>query len=413
MKFDMPCQVVQNLLEKYSQDLLDKELNNEIKKHLDNCSECRKEYEVMKNKQSVEWSDNQNEKALFKKAKTKINRKIVSVAVIVAVIVTSLTCLGMAKIVQRDVPYDRVNVKVEEIAFDDVDWLPAPEWDEENEYAATIKIDGNEYQVTKQDYDKAKKNGKIQYIHLTSKYNTDSFSSGTVKVNDSYVCTVSIYTDNKKSNKAGGPSWINYDKFIDKIVYCQHDKSMFESIRTGDDSIDTGKDAYYVIWESNESRDSAKPVVLYSDHEKFGKAKANAQIQYAKSYNDGELDCSFYITAEHENDVNTDTWGGVFYDLDKAVAGKISYDDLQYIVSNTNDERYYWEIVPDDCEYALIDGQKLYPKTADITLDGKQFTVKYIAGAVKNNDGKKGYSIYYATLYDSKGKAHTSKDVLQ
>ncbi len=95
MRFDLPCEVIRDLLPSYIDKLTSDNVKESVEYHLKNCSECKKKYDYLKSTYNIICLDeNKEDKQLMKTAKRKINKKIAAIALIVAIIVASITITG-------------------------------------------------------------------------------------------------------------------------------------------------------------------------------------------------------------------------------------------------------------------------------------------------------------------------------
>lgn len=86
------CKIVQDLLPNYIENLTTDETNEFVNKHIDECEECRKVLEILKEKDIEPKEDNKREIDYAKKVKRKLNiLKFFLIAVIIVILICILS----------------------------------------------------------------------------------------------------------------------------------------------------------------------------------------------------------------------------------------------------------------------------------------------------------------------------------
>lgn len=97
MKYNLPCEILKDLLPNYIDGLSSKVTAEAVEEHLENCADCKKTYELMKKDCRSSSAGEQNirqsegEKELFRKINKKLNRRtktavIAGIAAVIAVL---------------------------------------------------------------------------------------------------------------------------------------------------------------------------------------------------------------------------------------------------------------------------------------------------------------------------------------
>ena len=416
MKYELPCEVVRDLLPLHIDALTSENVAESVEAHMLTCSDCRREYDGMKNTNDIQIQA-KADKSLMKKAKRRFSKKMTLIGLLVAIIasVASVaTFTGVAGIYKYGdvVQSEDINAIVTEIDFDSVEF---------NNDHSVFTYDGKKYEISEEEYAKAKKNGIIQKIHLNTIYTSDCFAQSGYDVDGEYICFVSVHSDGEVAKPSkesrNGWNWMQIAKPIDKIVY----------INSKDGILSKNPDEYKIICEKEKSlavseivenliktkaeeSEMSEPKTIWESDE-YGEGKAKFKIEYWKSY-DHDMDkmsYPLYIKGKAEGI----SFCGAFVDFERFVNNKLMYDDDEYgncdacyYVEATKTECYYCSIVPSDCAYAEIEGQKLDAKKTTINIEGVDYPVTYICGVVDNVSGSM-EDWGRVTLFDNSGKAHT------
>ncbi len=108
-----PCNVIQDLLPLYIDDVCSEESKKAIEEHLSECSSCKKFYDTMRETEKVEMdapdADHERKKAAsFKAVKKKMLRKQIFAAVVAVVVLAVVTVItvGVLKSATQIVKYD-------------------------------------------------------------------------------------------------------------------------------------------------------------------------------------------------------------------------------------------------------------------------------------------------------------------
>lgn len=108
----MKCSIVKDLLSNYIDGLTSEETNAEIRKHLDDCVECRTDYEEMSAVIPQEIPPEDKNVDFLKKLKIKMLRKNVMVAVLTCIVVLGGLII-FAKNYEIPLPFDAYRMSVE------------------------------------------------------------------------------------------------------------------------------------------------------------------------------------------------------------------------------------------------------------------------------------------------------------
>ncbi len=94
------CSIVRDILPLYIENIVSNETANFVKEHLENCSECTKEYEDLKTGTKIEKISNETQSHLEEEAlksmntiRKKMRRKIYCVASVIAIIIIAICLL--------------------------------------------------------------------------------------------------------------------------------------------------------------------------------------------------------------------------------------------------------------------------------------------------------------------------------
>ncbi len=88
MKYELPCAVVRDLLPSYIEGLTETETTAAVQDHLENCDDCRKKYEAMKDGET-EAAANEKEVDYLKTVRRKNWKKVILAAALAVVLVLS------------------------------------------------------------------------------------------------------------------------------------------------------------------------------------------------------------------------------------------------------------------------------------------------------------------------------------
>lgn len=413
MKYNLPCDVVIDLLPSYADGLTSESVSKSVKAHIDSCDRCKKAYQNMI-EPSVEPELAQlDDKAALKKAKKKIRKTFTCIVAVVAVVVTALSFSAATLIYKNgDVIKSKdISAVVEEIPFDDISFGKDKN---KNGTLDSFKFNGEKYTVSKDEYNNIKKYGKIQYVRLPSKISSDSMSMNEVELDGEYICVVSVYADGKSQNEnasRNGWNWLQYQRPYDKIVYCICDNN------------DSMSKKYKILWEKNKTKSAAEIAELYekkikSDSDKYtsgyvwqsympvGKSNSYAAIRCIREENDVTHKDEYSICLKPKTDDEKLGYRGYFVDYAKAVNGKIDYSDAVGEVFSYKGEAYYYSFVPQSCDYVLLDGQKINSETAQFKYNDDTIKIKYVFGAIENKSGKGESTDGRVVLHDVGGKEY-------
>lgn len=108
----MKCSTVKDLLSNYIDGLCSDETNEEIKKHLDNCGDCRSVYEKMAAVIPLEIPPEDKDIDFIKKLKSKMLRRNIIVAVATCIIISAVFFI-FAKNYELPLPFDANRMSVE------------------------------------------------------------------------------------------------------------------------------------------------------------------------------------------------------------------------------------------------------------------------------------------------------------
>lgn len=147
----MKCCIVRDLLPGYIDGLTSEETNEEIKQHLEDCSDCRLVYEQMTATIPIEIKEEEKDIDFVKKLKSRIRQRYIWIALTTCIIVISL--MYFAKNYRIPIAYDPKYMVTET-------YQAVPE---QNQYGLTYWRD-----LTFQSSDtiKAAKDGEIEVVNL-------------------------------------------------------------------------------------------------------------------------------------------------------------------------------------------------------------------------------------------------------
>lgn len=98
MRYDLPCEIVEDLLPSYIDELTNETSRESVKGHLETCDKCRKMYDVMTGKEMVSPDEEEKAEIDFLKKSRKVSRKRIITAVISTLTVIVLI-LGYGKFI--------------------------------------------------------------------------------------------------------------------------------------------------------------------------------------------------------------------------------------------------------------------------------------------------------------------------
>ncbi|MDE5996498.1 MAG: zf-HC2 domain-containing protein [Eubacterium sp.] len=418
MKYELPCEVVKDLLPLHIDALTSENVAESMEAHMLTCSDCRKEYDDMKNTNDIQIQA-KADKSLMKKAKKRFSKKLALIGLIIAIVTSVATLTGVAAVYKYGdvIRSEEINAIVTEIDFDELDF---------NDKKTEFTYKGKQYPTSEAEYAQGKENGNVQQIHLNTKYTSDRMGATGFEINGEYIYFVSVTSDGEIANESeesrNGWNWVQVARPIDKIVY----------INSKDGILSENAEDYKIIWEKEKSlsvpeivetlkkiqaeRDEmGEPKLLWKSDKVYGEEKVYPQIEYWKDFNDemDELQYALFIKLKNPGDSSVGG-SGIFVDYNHFINDKLTYNfddygncDVSYNADVTKTECYYCSIVPSDCAYAEIEGQRLYPQKTTINIEGVNYPVTYICGVVDNISG-----VIYddgqgrVTLFDNKGNAH-------
>lgn len=420
MKYELPCEVVKDLLPLHIDALTSENVAESVEAHILTCSDCRKEYDGMKNTNDIQIQA-KADKSLMKKAKKRFSKKLTLVGLIVALVASVATLIGAAAIYKDGdvIKADDITPIVTEINFDSLDF------DNDNK---GYTYDGRHYDISEKEYAKAKENGIIQQIHLNTKYTSERMSHSGYEINGEYIYFVTVKSNGKIADKSkesrNGWNWMQVAKPIDKIVYINSENEILSNIAAN----------YKIIWEKQKSLpvheivkakkkiqaeedELVVPKLLWKSDKVYGKEKVYPQIEYWKDFDHemDELKYALFIKLENPGDSRVGG-SGIFVDYNRFINDELTYDydeyddcDAAYYADVTKEECYYCSIVPSDCAYAEVEGQRLDTQKTTINIEGVDYEVTYICGAVDNVSGNIYNPYGRVTLFDNKGNVHTDE----
>lgn len=418
MKYELPCEVVKDLLPLYVDELTSENVAESVEEHILTCSDCRREYDGMKNTNDIQIQA-KADKSLMKKAKKRFSKKLTLVGLIVALVASVATLTGAAVVYKNGdiIKSDDITATVTEIDFDSIDF---------NEDSREYTYDGRQYEMSEEEYARAKENGIIQKIHLNTNYVSEAMCQNEIEINGEFICFVSVESNGEIADKSkesrNGWNWMQIAKPYDKIIYINNESELLSKVPAN----------YKIIWEKQKSTsinelmkeynrikaenyEMGIPKLLWKSDKLYGEDDIRFTIQYWKDYDyeTNEMNYALFMKAENEG-ISDLAFNGHFVDYKRFTNDKLMYDydneecDSNYFINTTKKSCYYSSIVPSDCDYAEIEGQKLYSQKTNINIDGIDYDVTYICGVVDNISGSRNNEDR-VTLFDNKGNAHTDE----
>ncbi|MDD2955291.1 MAG: zf-HC2 domain-containing protein [Oscillospiraceae bacterium] len=111
MRYDLPCEIVQDLLPNYVEGLTGENTAESVRTHLEDCESCRAQWEAMKAPYQEPKAENGDGK-LLQKIKKRLNRRVVAVSAAVAlVLAAALWAATQAPL--RPVPVEELRISAE------------------------------------------------------------------------------------------------------------------------------------------------------------------------------------------------------------------------------------------------------------------------------------------------------------
>lgn len=108
----MNCKIIQDMLPNYIDGLSSEETNQEVKKHLGECEDCRKIYETMSISFPKEKESNEKSVDFLKNIREKLHKKNILITVLICAIIVVGFCV-FAKSYEVVLPYDSNRMFVE------------------------------------------------------------------------------------------------------------------------------------------------------------------------------------------------------------------------------------------------------------------------------------------------------------
>lgn len=112
------CKIIQDLLPNYLENITTEETNNFIKEHLQNCEECMKAYNTMKENLEVKPMDTKEEISYMKKFKRKLKllKNILLIIIVIFIVIVGRKAIILANLFNTSNElYDRNNYETIQI----------------------------------------------------------------------------------------------------------------------------------------------------------------------------------------------------------------------------------------------------------------------------------------------------------
>lgn len=127
MKYNLPCEIVEDLLPSYIEKMTSEKTNGAVEEHLNCCDKCKKlkkqmEEEILCEKKSVIATEQAEDVILMKKIKNRLNRKvkIVTIGAVCAVLIVILGFNMLFNIPLKNLNIEDVAVSAEVYATEDL-----------------------------------------------------------------------------------------------------------------------------------------------------------------------------------------------------------------------------------------------------------------------------------------------------
>ena len=110
MKNKLPCSVVRDLLPSYVDELTEEETTLAVKEHLENCTKCRTEYEIMLDGEIMQ--DKDNKEIDYLKNVRKTNKKKIVISIIASVLIVLFILGSKLFLIGTSVDSESVSVEI-------------------------------------------------------------------------------------------------------------------------------------------------------------------------------------------------------------------------------------------------------------------------------------------------------------
>ena len=222
MKYEIPCEIVCDLLPSYIDGLTSEDSTESVAAHLKKCEDCRRNFEDMKMYACESVAVNSDEKNSFKNVKRKLKRR--SALTFAAALLLCLLISGSYSWYHsgHDLAPDEFNVDVHTITKSQVTM------DEENNVAEYDDPQEGLLTISGKDYVYLTEKGYIEQIIVTSEKSIDSYMIDGGEYKDSV--TLSVGTDNRSILSRNKRLWrsILWNEGRIDTVYCQDSEGNFD-----------------------------------------------------------------------------------------------------------------------------------------------------------------------------------------
>lgn len=187
----MKCNIVQDLLPNYIDGLSSEETNDEVKKHLEGCANCRMIYEAMSANVTQEIRPEDKDINFLKKVNQKIQKKNIVIVMLACIMIFLGLCI-FAKNYKIPLPFDQNRMSVETFQ------------------AAVVQGE----------------NGEVRWLDLNSKLYEDDISAGCKDIID--LVRISYQGINRLSGNSRGRNINRNGEEVWVVYYCYY-KTLWDS----------------------------------------------------------------------------------------------------------------------------------------------------------------------------------------
>lgn len=215
MKYDLPCEIVQDLLPNYVDDLLSDTSKSSVKGHLEACGECYEIYKAMNSKDENN-SITINESKIIKKTRGKIIKIIVSCIVVFIISFIGIWTAYNWYTTSDFLTVDDYTLTVNKIMAEDITIEKV-----EGDYNYIMYFDGieSDYPLREDLVEQINEQGFIyQMIISSEKYTVDEVYANVINPDNSSA--IEVWSNHKNKLKSKNKQRHNYELiYFDDISY--------------------------------------------------------------------------------------------------------------------------------------------------------------------------------------------------
>lgn len=231
MKYDLPCDIVQDLLPNYIDNLTAETTNESVKHHLQNCSNCNNAFKAMSSNDKYNQID-VDEAKILKMTKKRI-LKIICICIAAAVILSSIAFaftewLNTSDILGKDdVSVEVQKINAESITFSDTD--------KDENIIINFENSESELSINQENAEKIKEQGYLYHIIIKSDKSIDI-------VDEQY----------RDDSSIGIEIWSHHKSNFRKTKRLEYKMIYYNDITTIYNLLSEDKNNPEILWSNNE-----------------------------------------------------------------------------------------------------------------------------------------------------------------